>query len=453
MKRLLIVLIALVAIFALVLPASAAELKFGGLFFQKMYSTNNQHDGTDDTDDNTNWLYTRMRLYFDAVGSENLKFVSKFEMDDFWGNKNIGTLSADGGSSGQTTGLEIKNAYIDFLVPDTALNIKLGVIGAKLDKPGLVFNDDTSGILASYKVDQLSFAALYSRLGDSNSDGGGATITPTNSADDVDIWAFMVNYKMEAAYAQFNFAWINNNDQYGGTDDPGSDFDLYVVSLDGNYKADMFSVYGDVAMNFGENKQVAPSSDFKGYALMAGGLFDVDDMISVGADFYYATGDKDGKDDTDGFRTAGAPTGLNVYNMDEVIFPGWFDDDTATITSGIVASNNNVTSTGLGTNAGYCLNNIMAFGVHGDFKPLEKTFIQVGGAWMAFVEKVPDDSTKPTSEDDSLGYSFYARLSQGVVDGLTLKATAGYFVADDGFSPNDNDDDAYRLALGLFWSW
>ena len=453
MKRLLIVLIALVAIFALVLPASAAELKFGGLFFQKMYSSNNQHDGDDDNDDNTNWLYTRLRLYFDAVGSENLKVVSKFEMDDFWGQSRIGSLSADGGSNNDDAGLEIKNAYIDFLVPDTALNIKLGVIGAKLDKPGLVFNDDTSGILASYKVDEFSFAALYSRLGDSNDIGPTSTITPTNSGDDVDIWAFMVHYKMEAAYAQFNFAWINNNDQFGGSDDPGSDFDLYVVSIDGDYKTDMFSVYGDVAMNFGENKQVAPSSDFKGYALMGGGLFNVDDTIAVGADIYYVTGNKDGKEDTDAFITAGAPAGLNVYNMDEVIFPGWFDDDTSTINGGLgVANTNNITSTGLGTNAGYCLNNIMAFGVHGDFKPLEKTFVQVGGAWMAFVEDVDSDGDGD-ADDDSLGYSFYARLSQGVVDGLTLKATAGYFVADDGFSPNNNDDDAYRLALGLFWSW
>jgi hypothetical protein len=40
-----------------------------------------------------------------------------------------------------------------------------------------------------------------------------------------------------------------------------------------------------------------------------------------------------------------------------------------------------------------------------------------------------------------------------VVDGLTLKAEAGYFVADDGFTNNNKDDDAYRLAMGLFYSW
>jgi hypothetical protein len=183
----------------------------------------------------------------------------------------------------------------------------------------------------------------------------------------------------------------------------------------------------------------------------------------VGADFYYASGNKIGNNDEKAFTTAGAPTGRNAYNMDSVIFPGWFDDDTSTITSGLVASNNNVTSTGLGTNAGYCLNNIWALGVHADIKPLEKTLIQVGGAYMGFVEDVADKTSDGNvyepgvntvdSKDDTLGYSFYGRLSQGVVDGLTLKAEAGYFVADDGFTPNNKDDDAYRLAMGLFYSW
>jgi hypothetical protein len=463
MKRLLIVLIALVAIFALVLPAGAVELKFGGLFAQKVYSTNNQHNGNDSDDDNTNWFYTRMRLYFTGVASENLKAVSKFEIDDFWGNGRLGSLSADGGSNNDSAGMEIKNAYIDFIVPDTALNIKVGIIGARLDKPAWVFNDDTSGLFAAYKYGELYFAGLYSRLGDDNTISPSSAITATDSADDVDIWAFAVNYSTEGLFTAANFAWINNDDQFGGTDDPGKSLDLYIISLDADYSSDVFSVYGDVAFNAGENKQVDPDSDFKGYAFMAGGTFTATDMITVGADFYYASGNKIGNNDEKAFTTAGAPTGRNAYNMDSVIFPGWFDDDTSTITSGLVASNNNVTSTGLGTNAGYCLNNIWALGVHADIKPLEKTLIQVGGAYMGFVEDVADKTSDGNvyepgvntvdSKDDTLGYSFYGRLSQGVVDGLTLKAEAGYFVADDGFTPNNKDDDAYRLAMGLFYSW
>jgi len=464
MKRLLIVLVALVAIFALVLPASAAELKFGGLFAQKFYSTDNQHNGNEKNDDNTNWFYTRMRLYFDAVGSENLKAVSKFEIDDYWGDNRIGSLSADGGSNNDSAGLEIKNAYIDFIVPDTTLNFKLGIIGARLDKPAWVFNDDTSGIFGAYKYSEWYFAALYSRLGDNNSISPSSQMTPTKSSDDVDIWAFAVNYNMEGVFTAVNFAWVNNDDAFGGTANAGSSYDLYVLSADADYSTDMWSAYIDGLLNFGENKQGATDSDFKGWGLMAGGTYTATDTITAGVDFYMASGNKIGNNDTKAMVTAGAPSGRNTYNMDEVIFPGWFDDDTATITTGAnaPAQNNNVTSTGFGTNAGYTLNNIIAIGLHADFKPLDKTLIQVGGAYMAFMEDVADKTSDGNvyngtntieSKDDTLGTSIYLRLSQGVVDGLTLKAAAGYFFADDGFTPNNKDDNAYRLAAGLFWSW
>ena len=468
MKRVLFVLIALVAIFALVLPASAAELKFGGLFAQKVYGTQNQHDGQQNShgeyDDNTNWFYTRMRLYFDGVASENLKAVSKFEIDDYWGGGRIGTLSADGGSNNDSAGMEIKNAYIDFIVPDTTLNIKVGIIGARLDKPAWVFNDDTSGIFAAYKYDQWYFAGVYSRLGDSNDISPSATITPTTSSDDVDLWAFAVNYTVEGVFTAFNFAWISNDDQFGGTANPGKGFDLYVLSVDADYGTDMWSAYIDGALNLGKNKQVDPESDFKGWAVMGGGTYNVTDTITVGADLYYGSGRELGETDNKEFVTAGSPSGRNAYNMDEVVFPGWFDDDTVTIQApGGPPNTTNVSSTGLGTNAGYCLNNIWAVGLHADFKPLDKTLIQFGAAYMGFVEKVasrtsdglaPDATLSNVIEkDDSLGGSFYLRASQGIVDGLTLKAAAGYFFADEGFTPHRKDDDAYRFAGGLFWSW
>ena len=80
MKRLLIVLVALVAVFAMVLPASAADLKFGGMFWTKWYATSNIRDGNDDSNDRiSSFFYTRMRLYFTAIASENLRAVSKVE--------------------------------------------------------------------------------------------------------------------------------------------------------------------------------------------------------------------------------------------------------------------------------------------------------------------------------------------------------------------------------------
>jgi hypothetical protein len=78
-------LVALIAVFALVMPTYAAELKFGGYYDTKYYHTSNIRDGNDDADDQMDGVKTRMRLYFTAIGSENLKAVVKTEFDSVWG--------------------------------------------------------------------------------------------------------------------------------------------------------------------------------------------------------------------------------------------------------------------------------------------------------------------------------------------------------------------------------
>ena len=145
--------------------------------------------------------------------------------------------------------------------------------------------------------------------------------------------------------------------------------------------------------------------------------------------------------------------------MDDIVFPGWFDDESSTVGtfSGGGAFLNNVQATGLTrSNQGYTLQNIWSIGAHVDIKPLEQTLIQPGIAWMKFNEDVlsqVDDLVSPLQTDDELGFSAYVRLNQGITDGLALKATFGYLFAGDGYSALKDDDDAYKFATGLFWSW
>ena len=118
---------------------------------------------------------------------------------------------------------------------------------------------------------------------------------------------------------------------------------------------------------------------------------------------------------------------------------------------------NNASATGLtASNQGYTTTNILSVGAHVDIKPLEQTLIQPGIAWMKFHEDVfsqVDSLTSPLQTDDELGFSAYVRLNQGITDGLALKATFGYLFAGDAYSVLTDDDDAYKFATGLFWSW
>jgi len=513
MKRFLLLLIGVAAVVAfMTVPASAADFKFGGMFWTKFYSTNNTTDGNDDHDDNLNAFYTRMRLYFTATASENLMAVFKYEMDDVWGNGRLGTTSADGGSlarsdnsatqSAANSGGEIKNAYIQFNMPNTPLTFLVGVLPAKLGT-GLAFNDDTNGIVVSAKFDPVKVVGVYSRLQDNSqpSFAAGATptagtipgstndvlgriqgafsasntpVTPFSSSDDWDLWALWLGFSpTKEVSLGLAATWVNTTfGQASGL--PGSnDFNLYNFVLDADYKGDMFSVYFTGGMNAGSIELPGQDVDFKGWQLEAGATFNVN-PVAIGVDAYYSSGQKydaAGDDDVKSYVTPGVD-GRNTYNMDEIVFPGWFDDYSATITGtftgiggvGTGAFNNtNLTATGLTrTNVGYVPTNIWAIGAHVDFKPLEKTLLQFGGAYMQFVEDVPSKTTTgllPTSkaqvlqEDNKIGTSLYVRLSQGIVDGLELKAAFGYLFADDAFTPANNDDNAYKFATGLFWSW
>jgi hypothetical protein len=246
---------------------------------------------------------------------------------------------------------------------------------------------------------------------------------------------------------------------------------LYNAVLDADWKGDIFGLYFTGGKNFGSVELPGGDLDFKGWQLEAGGTVNVGPVV-IGVDGYYSSGikwDEDG-DEYNGYLTPGVD-GRNTYNMDEIVFPGWFDDYSATISGTFTGLGNqqaatnftNLTATGMTrTNAGYVPTNIWAVGAHVDIKPFEKTLLQAGGAYLQFVEDVPSETTTglpPTSqaqvqnEDNVIGYSLYLRLSQGIVDGLELKAAFGYLIAEDAFTPNNNDDDAYKFATGLFWSW
>jgi len=520
MRRLLLYLVAVAAIVALVsLPAVAADFKFGGQAWTKYYSTSNTTDGSDKAikgtngvvanngDDNLNGFYTRMRLYFTATASENLMAVFKYEIDDVWGNGRLGTTSTDGGSlarsdtstqSAANSGGEVKNAYIQFNMPNTPLTFMVGALPAKLGT-GLAFNDDTNGIVVSAKLDPVRVVGVYSRLQDNSQPNltAGGTPTPntivgsTNDAlgriqgafsaantpespfsasDDWDLWALWLGFAPTKELSLgLAGTWVKT--VFKNPNPGSSDFNLYNTVLDVDFKTDLFALYFTGGKNFGSvDIPAGGSADFKGFQLEAGATVHVKPVV-IGVDGYFSSGQKyNVSGDVKSYVTVGGD-GRNTYNIDEIVFPGWFDDYSATITKNFTGSSTinpatnftNLTSTGMTrSNQGYVPTNIWALGAHVDFKPLEKTLLQAGGAYLQFVDDVPSKTTtgapstskaQVLQEDKAIGTSLYLRLSQGIVDGLELKAAFGYLFADKAFTPNSSDDNAYKFATGLFWSW
>ena len=132
----------------------------------------------------------RVRLQLDAVASEALSGTVFFEMGDTtWGNNNSGgALGTDGRI------VEVKNAYIDWIVPQTDLKFRMGIQGMALPSfttGSNVFNDDVAGITASYQFNEtVGVTALWARpYNDNYTDPNGGR---TNYMDNVDLFALLV---------------------------------------------------------------------------------------------------------------------------------------------------------------------------------------------------------------------------------------------------------------------
>ena len=136
----------------------------------------------------------RVRLQLDAVASEALSGTVFFEIgNQRWGSSNAefggGSMGADGNQA-----VKVKNAYIDWLVPQTDLKVRMGIQGVALPSfttESEVFNDDTAAVVASYQFnDNVGVTALWARpMNDNYTSVNG---NRNNYMDNVDLGAIMV---------------------------------------------------------------------------------------------------------------------------------------------------------------------------------------------------------------------------------------------------------------------
>ena len=106
-----------------------------------------------------------MRLQLDAVASEALSGTVFFEIGaQVWGKdkSNGGALGADNADV-----VKVKNAYIDWLAPQTDLKVRMGIQGLALPSfttGSNVFNDDVAAVAASYQFNEnVGVTAFWAR--------------------------------------------------------------------------------------------------------------------------------------------------------------------------------------------------------------------------------------------------------------------------------------------------
>jgi len=229
MKRIVTLLLAAGLVFGAFGGAQAADIKAKGQWdfnFEFLNNTDFQSKEHGGKGGDTFAGKQRLRTQIDIVASESLSGTVYFEMGDtIWG-KEDGALGADGKS------VEVKRSYIDWIVPNTDLKVRMGIQGLAL--PGFVagspvLDDDVAAITMSYAFnDMVAATAFWARPYDT-----AATDTnSTRSFDEMDLFGLIVPVTLDGMKIQ---PW----------------------AMYGTFGKDILDVYGDKAYNQASAKQAA----------------------------------------------------------------------------------------------------------------------------------------------------------------------------------------------------
>ncbi len=205
MKKIATLLLAAGLVFGAATGASAIDFKAKGQWIMSFdygmngnFTGGNGRTGYNKSEDEFE-ANQRVRLQLDAVASESLSGTVFFEIGkDTWGkSKNDGNGNGGGGALGADANdvIKLKNAYIDWIVPQTDLKVRMGIQGMALPSfttGSNVFNDDVAGITASYQFNEnVGVTALWARPWNDNYNTNNSG-NQSNYMDNVDVAALLV---------------------------------------------------------------------------------------------------------------------------------------------------------------------------------------------------------------------------------------------------------------------
>ena len=167
----------------------------------------------------------RVRLQLDAVASESLSGTVFFEIgDQMWGNaESGGALGADGKE------VKVKNAYIDWMVPNTDLKLRMGLQAVALPNVAggsAIMDGDAAAVVASYQFnDNVGLTALWMRPLNDNYAGrvyGDREDYQKNYLDNMDLFALMLPLKFDGVeltpWAMYGMQGKNTRFNEGGVE-------------------------------------------------------------------------------------------------------------------------------------------------------------------------------------------------------------------------------------------
>lgn len=296
MKRFAKVALLAAMMFGFVASASAGtELKVkGSLDVHGMWSSNLRDFNSDVNDADNYYTNQRFRTYFTYESNKNLKAVLGLEINTDWGQGTGGDWGTDG-----TSDTRVKHAYLDFVIPETVVNIKAGLQPIALPSVfgNPVFEDDAAALVISAPItDMFGITVGYTRGYDAN-DNYDSTASEVN--DNLDLFFLAAPIKLDgfavtpyAAYANVGDAAAPTSGQQALSSAVRSNLVAYdnanIWVLGANAKMtllDPFTVAADLIYGQGKNDDYTTKGWYG--ALAASYKFD---MLTATLFGTYATG-------------------------------------------------------------------------------------------------------------------------------------------------------------------
>ncbi|WP_297047863.1 outer membrane homotrimeric porin [uncultured Desulfovibrio sp.] len=208
MKKIATLLLAAGLVFGAATGASAIDFKAKGQWIMSFdYGQNGTFQGKYKGHKPTGWNNSqddfearqRVRLQLDAVASESLSGTVYFEIgESFWG-KATGTGRGAALGADDNSVVKLKQAYIDWMVPETDLKFRMGI--QNITTPAYasgnsVLNDDVAGIVANYQINEMvGVTAFWARPYNDNYAGtthSGQKNWRANYMDNMDAFGLLV---------------------------------------------------------------------------------------------------------------------------------------------------------------------------------------------------------------------------------------------------------------------
>lgn len=413
---------------ATAVPALALENEFHGMF-RVFGIINNYGNGgggqfASVKDAPTrSYMEQRARLMYTAKANDDLKLVTHFEIDSRWGDSAYGNGRNAGGAIGaDQVNLETKNVYLDFNIPSTALNVKVGIQPWVDSYGGILVNADMAGAVATAKYAGFTNSLGWFRF---NEDTGSL---PGKATRD-----FMI---LDTKYN------LSKDVKLGGsyyllTDDRAASDNTYthMIGVNADMKFDPVTVGAFGMYQFGDTPTTV-NSDLNAFAVGATAKA----KVGIGTLKFaalYLTGEQSANPDSSAFQPISSESSFYAADMQIMLRNKWnINSDRALVQN---------------------LSNFYGAFVGYDANITDKFFTNVN-AGFGFAAQTTNKGTANEPDSSYRGTELNAEVGYKLFDNMTASVQGAYFILGDFYQKTkggtDNDlDDPYQARLMLNYAF